>query len=168
MAYTRGHVIPWWDDQFKKLNYLHDSWRNDLDIKRWNITGYHGMKYEGGVYSMQQDMPKYAEPFFTLFEWDHVTLSFFRMKTSNILPMHKDYYNKYSELYNIKDRNLIIRAIVFLEDWKSGHCFEIDNTPITQWRAGDWVSWLFDTPHMAANIGVEDRYTLQITGVSKK
>jgi uncharacterized protein YijF (DUF1287 family) len=82
--------------------------------------------------------------------------------------MHKDHYNKYSELYNIKDRNLIIRAIVFLEDWKSGHCFEIDNTPITQWRAGDWVSWLFDTPHMAANIGVEDRYTLQITGVSKK
>jgi hypothetical protein len=24
--------------------------------------------------------------------------------------------------------------------------------------------WTYDTPHMAANIGLEPRYTLQITG----
>jgi len=31
-------------------------------------------------------------------------------------------------------------------------------------KSGDWISWNYDTPHMAANIGTEPRYTLQITG----
>jgi len=26
------------------------------------------------------------------------------------------------------------------------------------------IEWAYDTPHMAANIGLEPRYTLQITG----
>jgi len=51
-----------------------------------------------------------------------------------------------------------------LEDWKSGHYFEGMGNPVTQWRAGDAVEWDYDTPHMAANIGLEPRYTLQITG----
>ena len=37
--------------------------------------------------------------------------------------------------------------------------------PVVGWRAGQVVEWQYDTPHMAANIGLEDRYTLQITGV---
>ena len=32
------------------------------------------------------------------------------------------------------------------------------------WQAGDTVEWTYDLPHMAANIGLEPRYTLQITG----
>jgi hypothetical protein len=38
------------------------------------------------------------------------------------------------------------------------------NQPIVNWKAGHVVEWLYDTPHMAANIGLEPRYTLQITG----
>jgi hypothetical protein len=30
--------------------------------------------------------------------------------------------------------------------------------------AGDVVVWPYDTPHMAANMGLIPRYTLQITG----
>jgi hypothetical protein len=38
------------------------------------------------------------------------------------------------------------------------------NDPLTKWTAGTVVEWTYDTPHMAANIGLEPRYTLQITG----
>jgi hypothetical protein len=44
------------------------------------------------------------------------------------------------------------------------HYFEGAGLPMTQWRAGDAVEWDYDTPHMAANVGLEPRYTLQITG----
>ena len=39
-----------------------------------------------------------------------------------------------------------------------------NNEPIVNWKSGDYFIWGGKVPHMAANIGVEDRYTLQITG----
>jgi len=32
------------------------------------------------------------------------------------------------------------------------------------WKAGDYAIWTGNTKHFAANIGVDYRYTLQITG----
>ena len=58
----------------------------------------------------------------------------------------------------------IKRAVVFLEDWASGHYFEYSGNPLLQWPAGQVVEWDYDEPHMAANIGETPRYTLQITG----
>jgi hypothetical protein len=53
---------------------------------------------------------------------------------------------------------------VFLEDWKSGHYFEAMDYAYVDWIAGTVIEWTYDTPHMAANMGLEPRYTLQITG----
>ena len=81
------------------------------------------------------------------------------------MPVHKDLYKRYIEIFNLQGQEKCIRrALVLLEDWKSGHYLEVDNVPIVKWRAGDVAEWIYDTPHMAANIGLEDRYTLQITG----
>jgi len=67
---------------------------------------------------------------------------------------------------NLWSRNSRIwRYIFFVEDWKPGHIFEIDGTLFPNWKAGDWVAWRYDVPHMAANLGNEDRYTIQLTGV---
>jgi uncharacterized protein YijF (DUF1287 family) len=87
------------------------------------------------------------------------------MDTGTVLPDHKDLYKKYIELFNLQGQeNWIYRAIIFLEDWQSGHYAEYDYDPFVNWRAGDCVIWRYDTPHMAANIGLLPRYTLQITG----
>ena len=53
----------------------------------------------------------------------------------------------------------------FLENWKSGHYFEINDTPIVKWKKGDYVMRKNDVPHMAANLGRENRYTMQVTGI---
>ena len=45
--------------------------------------------------------------------------------------------------------------------------FEVEGKPIINWRAGNYATWVGDTKHFAANIGVEYRYTLQITGHKK-
>jgi hypothetical protein len=52
-----------------------------------------------------------------------------------------------------------------MEDWKSGHYFEIDGKPLVQWKRGDYAIWNYDVPHMAFNMGIEPRYTIQITGM---
>lgn len=42
---------------------------------------------------------------------------------------------------------------------------DFDETPIINWKKGDYVLWKNDTPHMAANLGKENRYTMQVTGI---
>jgi hypothetical protein len=81
------------------------------------------------------------------------------------MPEHSDLYKRYIELFDLQGQeHRIRRALVLLEDWQPGHYLEIMGEPIVKWQAGTVVQWDYDTPHMAANIGIEDRYTLQITG----
>ena len=89
------------------------------------------------------------------------------MDTLDIMPVHTDHYETYSKVFEVP-YNKVSRAIVFLEDWKSGHYFEIDNQAFTGWEKGDYVMWREDVPHAASNIGIEPRYTLQITGVHER
>ena len=87
------------------------------------------------------------------------------MGPGTILPTHKDLYLKYIEIFNLQGKeHTIRRAVVFLEDWQSGHYFEYLDNPYTNWKAGAVVEWEYDAPHMAANLGDLPRYTLQITG----
>jgi len=72
-------------------------------------------------------------------------------------------YDTYCRVFDV-DRSDVMRAIVFLEDWQPGHYSQMSDTGIVNWQAGDYVMWSADTPHAAANIGTQPRYTLQITG----
>jgi hypothetical protein len=164
MSYDIGHVMPWWNDDFKKLDYIRYPLTNGYDINRWRGEGYANETFGGLVYNMTRKMPEDSDGFFTLFDWKDVAISYYLMLTNDILPLHQDQYPGYTLRNNIKDINSVKKAVVFLEDWQSGHYFEIDNHAIINWKAGDWVSWSGDCPHMAANIGIEPRYTLQITG----
>jgi hypothetical protein len=81
------------------------------------------------------------------------------------MPVHRDLYKRYIELFDLQGREQSIRrALVLLEDWQSGHYLEVVGQPYVKWSAGTAVEWEYDAPHMAANIGLADRYTLQITG----
>jgi hypothetical protein len=97
--------------------------------------------------------------------WKNIGTSYYRMDTGTILPVHQDTYKRYVDLHNLQGQEQTIwRAIVFLEDWQSGHYLEVDGIPFTGWAKGFTPYWNFDTPHLAANIGLTPRYTLQITG----
>ena len=70
----------------------------------------------------------------------------------------------YKRIHNI-DHDRVLRIVIFLEDWQSGHYIEVDGNPIYEWKAGDWVAWKYMTKHVAANIGMTNRYTMQVTGM---
>ena len=170
--YKTGHVDPWWDDSFKELDYQFGSLTNTWDQERWINEGYGSVTLNGASYSLyrgseKMPMPEYANRFFTLFNWKNVGITFFRMDTLNLFPLHQDHYSTYKQKFNITDPSVIRRCIIFLEDWKSGHYLEVDGNPIVNWQCGDYVVWNYDVPHFAGNIGLEPRYTMQITGMQE-
>lgn len=156
-----------WDDEYKHLNYTIESFNNPQDTERWIAQGY-STKFTGAMCDMRSPQPTWNDKFIDYFSkqgWKDIGTSYYRMDTGTILPTHQDTYKRYVELFDLKGQeHRIRRAIVFLEDWQSGHYLELKGIPVTGWRAGYTVVWAYDAPHMAANIGLKPRYTLQITG----
>ena len=87
-----------------------------------------------------------------------------KLSPGQILPFHTDQYEKYKSRNNIKEEDDIQRVIVFLHDQKAGHQLWIEDRFCTG-EAGNYFGWDHGTEHMAANLGHEDRYVLQVTGV---
>jgi hypothetical protein len=161
------NIIPCWDESYKQLDYAVESFNDKLSVETWLAAGY-ANKFTGAMCDMSKPQPLWNNKIvqqFTELGWQDIGTSYYRMDSGTILPVHRDLYKKYVELFNLQGKeHTIWRAIVFLEDWKSGHYLEIDNTPVTKWLAGETILWNYDISHMAANIGLLPRYTLQITG----
>ena len=80
------------------------------------------------------------------------------------LPLHVDTFYQFAEKNSI-DPNKCCRLNIFLEDWQSGHYLEINGIPILNWQKGDAIIIYKDEPHLSGNMGMSDKYTMQITGV---
>lgn len=162
-----ANIECFWDEEYKHLDYSVENFNNPLDIDYWIESGYR-CNFTGAMCDMRKSQPSWNQKFIDYFSgmhWKDISTSYYRMDTCTILPVHKDIYKRYVELYQLKgNEHKIRRAIVFLEDWKSGHYLELQGKPIVEWNKGFTVIWAYDAPHMAANIGLNPRYTLQITG----
>lgn len=156
-----------WDDEYKHLDYINETFNDTVSLDKWTKQGY-ANKFTGDMCDMRSQQPSWNQrfiDFFTELGWKDIGTSYYRMNTGTVLPVHSDLYLKYIKLFNLEGKeHTIRRAVVFLEDWKSGHYFEAMDKGLVGWTAGTTVEWEYDAPHMAANIGVEPRYTLQITG----
>jgi hypothetical protein len=156
-----------WDDEYKHLNYTQEMF-NDLDaVAKWIDRGFY-TKFTGHMCDMSNPQPSWNNQVIDIFKemgWQDIGTSYYRMDTGTVLPEHSDLYVKYIKLFDLRGKEQSIRrAVVFLEDWSSGHYSECAGEPYVNWHAGDVIEWQYDTPHMAANLGLTPRYTLQITG----
>lgn len=154
----------WWDGH-ENLSYINEQFNDPKSLEWWRSLGYTQTKFTGDMYDMRFEEPSWMKKFREYIPWKHFSWSIYRMTPGCALPRHSDLYVRFRNLHGITDSSKIRRAVVFLDDWQSGHYFDVDDTPISQWKAGDGVIWENDVPHSAANVGVTNRYTLQITGV---
>ena len=156
-----------WDDGFKHLDYIQEPFNDSEDVRQWLAQGYQP-KICGDMADMRGRQPIWNRQFIEHFEssgWQDIGTSYYRMTSGTVMPVHQDRYVKYIDLFNLQGRETDIRrALVLFDDWRPGHYFEGAGDPFVKWRAGTVVEWIYDTPHMAANVGIEPRYTLQITG----
>lgn len=166
-AVIEYHLPKIWDDEFKTLTYINEPFNDPVTQCQWESQGYQA-KFTGDMCDMRHALPAWSNQIVEIYQalgWRDIGLSFYRMSTGTILPVHQDVYRRYVQLFDLQGKEQTIhRALIFLEDWKSGHYLEINGQARCNWRAGYTVQWVYDVPHMAANIGLEDRYTLQVTG----
>lgn len=160
----RTWIEPIWVSH-RSLPYINEPFNDPESLELWRSLGYTQTKFTGDMYDMRNTEPAWINIFKQHFPWKHFSWSVYRMTPGCVLPNHSDLYVRFKKIYNVTDDNSIYRAVVMLEDWQSGHYFEIDNQPFTKWIAGDAFIWQSDVKHLAANVGMTDRYTLQITGV---
>lgn len=163
MKWERGIMPVVWDDAYKGFNYKRQPIVGEM-ADEWIRQGYTHEETSGLMYGGENIMPDWVFSCANFLEYKNPAFSFYRMDQMNIMPRHQDHYKKYIELFGGKKEN-IKRTIIFLEDWKFGHYFEIARTGVSRWVAGSYFSWDHDVIHSAANIGTEPRYTLQITGI---
>ena len=165
--FQKYKIPQFWNDEYKDLDYRQETF-NDLDaVATWINQGFYP-KFTGHMCDMSQPQPSWNKKFIDIYTemgWQDIGTSYYRMDTGTVLPEHSDRYVKYIDLFNLhKQEHRIRRAIVFLEEWNSGHYSECAGEPYVNWHAGDVIEWQYDTPHLAANLGLTPRYTLQITG----
>jgi hypothetical protein len=163
----RYQLYPFWDNAYKELNYINEDF-NDIELKNiWLNQGYTD-QFTGDMCDMRSPQPAWNQRFIDIFAgqgWKDIGTSYYRMNTGTVLPTHGDLYSKYIKLFNLQGlEHTIRRAIVFLEDWQPGHYAEYQDQAYVNWKAGSVIEWAYAAPHMAANLGLTPRYTLQITG----
>lgn len=96
-----------------------------------------------------------------------LTISTIRQRPGNILPIHKDTFYQIKKRYPGETRTKV-RANVHLEDWKIGHLIQYNDnetwSTYINWKQGEGLLWDETVEHIGANIGLNDKYTLQISG----
>lgn len=161
------HINPFWDDEFKYLEYVHEPFNDPDSVARWIGMGFQA-KITGDMCDMRSRQPTWNHQFVEFFEsrgWQDIGTSYYRMTPGTVMPEHNDLYKSYIKRFDLQGQeHTINRALILLEDWQPGHYLDCLGQAFVHWRAGDVVEWTYDTPHTAANIGYTDRYTLQITG----
>lgn len=164
---SKYNLKVFWDTQYQNLAYIQEPFNDPVSVDQWIAQGYQS-KICGALADMRGHQPSWNNKFIQHFAasgWQDIGTAYYRMSTGTVIPNHADLYKKYVELFDLHGReHTIRRAIILLEDWQSGHYLEVNGVPVVNWRAGDTIEWTYDTPHMAANIGLTDRYTLQVTG----
>jgi hypothetical protein len=161
------NIDPFWDDEYRYLSYIKEDFNDQRTVQEWKAQGFKG-PFGGMMCDMRGPQPSWNNKFvnfFTDLGWRDIGTSYYRMDAGTMLPTHVDTYQRYIDLFDLRGRESSVRrAIVFLEPWAPGHVAECNGQGYTDWIRGFTLTWQWDAPHMAANLGATPRYTLQVTG----
>lgn len=96
-----------------------------------------------------------------------VTISSILQPPGCVVPYHRDTFYQISQRYPDRTERKV-RANIYLEDCKLGHMIqyvrdEKINTSV-DWKAGEGFMWDSNILHLSVNAGMQDKYTLQISG----
>lgn len=96
-----------------------------------------------------------------------VTVSTILQPPGNIIPIHRDTFYQIKQRFPDDNRHKV-RANIYLEDWKVGHFlqYQIEDKwhNSTHWKAKQGFIWDSSHLHLSANAGMNNKYTLQISG----
>ena len=94
------------------------------------------------------------------------TVSAIHQRPGNTIPLHIDRFFKLRQIVNDNSKQPV-RANIFLEDWKMGHILQFENDVISKWKKHSGFMFNDEVQHLSSNCGMENKYTLQISGFLK-
>ena len=94
------------------------------------------------------------------------TVSAIQQRPGNTIPLHIDRFFKLRQKANDTSKQPV-RANIFLEDWKMGHILQFENDVISKWKKHTGFMFNDEVLHLSSNCGMENKYTLQISGFLK-
>lgn len=96
-----------------------------------------------------------------------VTVSTICQPPGNVIPWHSDTFYQIKQKYPDRTETKV-RANIHLEDWKMGHFIQYNDEVRTHWKAGTGIMWDSSILHLGANAGLENKYTMQVSGFLKE
>lgn len=100
-----------------------------------------------------------------------VTVSSICQPPGCVIPLHRDTFFQMKKRFP-NDSRQKVRANIYLEDYKVGQFIQyIDEQSkyqtSTNWLQGDGFLWDSEPLHLSANAGMQNKYTLQVSGFLK-
>jgi hypothetical protein len=157
-----------WVDQHKNLEYKIDYFKDAETLKLWQDSGIDKTQTKIYLHQIKKpyvwmfDLINQVNNFFNI---SNCSYAFHKITPGNFLLMHSDKFDFFKKKFNIQEIHKIQRIIIFLEKGDPGHILIVNDKCFMNWKRGEYASWIGGTPHLAANLGTTDRYTLQITGI---
>jgi hypothetical protein len=139
---------------------LGNSSEYDEQNIRYIIAGYNDKNTQ---YYQSFDLPDEYHTFAKSI-FSEYSLSVIKQMPGQTIPEHFDTFYKFSEKNNCRKED-VCRLNFFLEEWKTGHYFEIDDEPYVKWGKMSFKVIRYGHPHLSGNMGMEPKYTMQITGL---
>lgn len=99
---------------------------------------------------------------------DVVTVSAILQPPGNIITLHRDTFFQINKKFPTDTRTKV-RANIYLKEWEVGHIIQYKDLSdewqtSTHWHQGEGFLWDSNILHIGANIGLTDKFTLQISG----
>lgn len=95
-----------------------------------------------------------------------ITASTICQPPGNVVPWHRDTFYQINQQFPER-QELKVRANIYIEDWKMGHFIQYNDSVSTHWKSGEGFMWDSSIEHLGANAGMQNKYTLQISGFLK-
>ena len=92
-----------------------------------------------------------------------ITVSSIMQPPGNTIPIHRDTFYQIKKKYP-NNTQTVVRANIFLQDWMTGHFLQYDDVVDSHWSQGDGHMWDSEVLHIGANNGMQNKYTLQVSG----
>lgn len=169
MASNTGHIDPFWDlKQIQNVNYKVDYHKDVALVEQYVSAGHSKNHIMLWNYFQPNPMPVDTSLFEIFFpELSHISVAINKFTPGQYLPLHKDLYGRYCQVHNVNNVNSIKRVIIMIEHGYPGQILQIENQVWSNWKSGDWFSWIGEESHAIYNFSLNDRYAWQLTGIIK-
>ena len=84
------HIPKFWDDEFKTLAYVNETFNDTQSLERWVSLGY-ANRFTGDMCDMRSPQPSWNNQFVNIYTelgWKDIGTSYYRMTTGTVFEIH--------------------------------------------------------------------------------